>query len=446
MTNKVRAAIEKYDMLKNGSTVIIGLSGGADSTALADILLSLKDEFSLNLIAAHINHGIRGEEADRDEKFVENYCLKNNLPLKLLHADVPNEAKKTGESEEECGRRLRYAFFNSISDKATIATAHNLNDSVETFLINVTRGTGTKGLLGIPPKRDNIIRPLIECTRAEIEQYCKEKNLSFVSDSTNLSNEYTRNKIRHTVIPVLNEINPSFPEAMKRLFDILNDDNNALDNLSQELINKALTEKGYSAEVLNASPEAVKKRAVSFLINKHTGNFPEKKHIDLVCSILKTEGAVEITKGSFAFVKNSVLFFGNKQSEIEKWLKKIEDFNSYIVSPYGEYRIKQIAIKDLQNVQKPLLENAIDCDKIKGTVVLSSRLEGDKLSMHGRGNSKTLKKLFNEQKIPIENRNKIAVLHDDDGVLWVEGFGTDERAALTDKTKNIIIICGGNEK
>ena len=440
MTEKVRSTIKEYGMLKKGSTVIVGLSGGADSITLAHILLGLKDEYSLNLIAAHVNHGIRGEEADRDENFVKNFCRENNLCLEVLKANIPDECKKTGESEEECGRRIRYDFFNKIDGNALIATAHNLNDSIETFFINLSRGTGAKGLAGIPPKRGNIIRPLIFCSRDEIEKYCKENSLEFVTDSTNLSNEYTRNKIRNIVLPVFDDINPSFSAAMARLFENLDEDNRALSRLTAELIEKADVGGKYNANVLDGSLSALKKRAISYLCFAYTGKIPEKKHIDLISSLLLKSGAVEISNNAFAFIKDGFLYFGNNIKHSEKWSVKISDFGKSAVSPYKRYHFKQIAIKDLQNVQKGLLENSIDCDKIIGTVELRSRNDGDLFKQNGRGVTKTLKKLFNENKIPLENRNKIAVLSDENGVLWVEGFGAAEKAAVTDKTKNIFFI------
>jgi tRNA(Ile)-lysidine synthase len=150
MIAKIVSAIEKYNMLSYGQTVIVGLSGGADSVALTHALISLKEEYGIKLLAAHVNHCIRGEESDRDEKFVTGFCEKYGITLKTLRFNVPEESEKTGESEEECGRRIRYEFFNSIADEnSVIATAHNFNDSVETFFINLTRGTGLKGLCSI---------------------------------------------------------------------------------------------------------------------------------------------------------------------------------------------------------------------------------------------------------------------------------------------------------
>ncbi|MCR4924709.1 MAG: tRNA lysidine(34) synthetase TilS, partial [Clostridiales bacterium] len=169
---KALNTIKKYDLLEYGDTVILGVSGGADSMALAYFMNSLKEEYGLKLIIAHINHCIRGAEADSDEEFVKNQAEKLGIEFRSLRADVPSIAKLNSEGTEECGRRIRYEFFNSISGNAKIATAHNLNDKMETFFLNLARGTSLKGLCSIPVKRDNIIRPLIDCSRREIEEYC----------------------------------------------------------------------------------------------------------------------------------------------------------------------------------------------------------------------------------------------------------------------------------
>ena len=189
---KAKKAINEYRMLENVSTVVVGLSGGADSVCLLHVLYTLKDEYKLNLIASHVNHGIRGEEAENDALFSKNFAETLGADFKLLQVDCVKEAQENGETTEEAGRRLRYEFFNSLceDENTVIATAHNSNDNLETVVFNITRGSALSGAKGIPPKRDNIIRPLIFCSRAEIEGYCKENNLSFVTDSTNLSDDY----------------------------------------------------------------------------------------------------------------------------------------------------------------------------------------------------------------------------------------------------------------
>ena len=211
----VLSVIKKYNMLENCDRIVVGLSGGADSVCLLSVLNSLKAEYGFSLVAAHINHGIRGAEAQRDEESCKKLCESLDVPLEILHADIPTLSKQQGIGEEECGRIVRYDFFRSLAgERGKIATAHNLNDNAETLLLNLVRGAGSKGACGIPPVRDNIIRPLIETDRKSIEKYCEENELQYVTDSTNLECEYSRNKIRIKVLPTLCEINQNAVGAL----------------------------------------------------------------------------------------------------------------------------------------------------------------------------------------------------------------------------------------
>ena len=209
MNKKVTAFIEDNRLLENGDTVIVALSGGADSVTLLHILNSIKELYNLTLRAAHLNHGIRGEEADRDEDFVRKLCESMGVPLDVRREDIPAIAKESGKSEELCGREVRYAFFDALCEQygAKIATAHNRDDHAETVLWNLVRGAGLSGLCGIPVRRGGIIRPLLGCSRAQIEAYCAENQLAYVTDSTNLTAAYTRNRIRLEVMPILRQLN-----------------------------------------------------------------------------------------------------------------------------------------------------------------------------------------------------------------------------------------------
>ena len=203
--------IDEYGMIKKDDCITAALSGGADSVCLLIILKELSDKYSFTLDALHINHCIRGKESDRDEEFCRNLCKKYDIPLTVIRTDVPAAAAESKKSLEETARDIRYkAFEKHAGDKGKIATAHTVSDNAETVILNMARGTGLKGLCGIPPVRDNIIRPLIDVTRQQIEDYLKSMNQGFVTDSTNLSDDYTRNRIRHKIIPELLKINEGF--------------------------------------------------------------------------------------------------------------------------------------------------------------------------------------------------------------------------------------------
>ena len=202
LRDDVKNTIQRCSMIKSGDTVIAAVSGGADSVALLHVLYSLQDELSFSLAACHVNHNLRGAESDGDEMFVRRKCRMMDIPLYVANIKV-NEFRQKHDSLEECARRLRYGFFEDIGKNKLIATAHTASDNCETILINMVRGTALSGICGIPAKRDNIIRPLLYITREDVERYCRENELDYVTDSTNLSDDYTRNKIRHKIVPLL---------------------------------------------------------------------------------------------------------------------------------------------------------------------------------------------------------------------------------------------------
>ena len=268
MENKALKTVEKYNMLSYGDKIVIGLSGGADSSALFHFLVSLREKYGLTIIACHVNHMLRGAEADRDESFVRSLCESEGVEFKLLRVDVAAIAQRNKESTEKCGRDIRYAFFDEIASSCggKIATAHTASDNAETVLFNMTRGCGIKGLCGIPPVRDNIIRPLIEVTRSEIEEYCNRNGLKYVDDSTNFTREYTRNKLRLDVVKVLKEINPSFEATVSAMSDRMRIQAEHLDSIARSIMNDAYTDKGYKANLLYSADEAVFSEVIDRLL------------------------------------------------------------------------------------------------------------------------------------------------------------------------------------
>ena len=201
---KVLFAVKSHNMIKKGDKIVAALSGGADSVTLLHCLNSIKEELGFELSACHVNHNLRGEDSDKDQAFAQALCENMNIPLKVFSINVAKAMEKH-TSVEETARALRYKAFSEESERlgAKVATAHNSCDNTETVFLNLLRGTGLKGLCGIPPVRDYLIRPLILCTREEIEAYCDENSLRYVTDKTNFSTEYTRNKIRLELLPKL---------------------------------------------------------------------------------------------------------------------------------------------------------------------------------------------------------------------------------------------------
>ncbi|MBR4282288.1 MAG: tRNA lysidine(34) synthetase TilS, partial [Clostridia bacterium] len=257
-------------MLTPNSKVLVALSGGADSVLMLRLLCRYREDFGLNIRAAHLNHCLRGDESLRDENFVKSLCDELNIPLEIKRVDIHAECKKSGEGCEECGRRIRYEFFNSIIDSDTlIATAHNLDDKVETLIMNIIRGTTLNGICSISPKRDNIIRPLIEISKNDILSYCKEMGYAYVTDSSNLTDIYRRNQIRHNILPYFKETNPSFDRSVSRMFESVETDNEFLLSLSKENFEKCkIGENIYSVDALKNLHPAILNRVLVLASNE----------------------------------------------------------------------------------------------------------------------------------------------------------------------------------
>ncbi len=439
MIDKVKSTAEKYDMLREGTTVVVAVSGGSDSMVLLNILCSLKEEYGFNLCAAHVNHGIRGETAERDERFVSEKCRELGVELHIKRADVPAIAAEQGMGLEECGRNIRYEFFNSLGDDVVIATAHNLSDRAETFLFNFARGSALRGLCSIPPIRENIIRPLIDCTKEEILEFCEKNLIEYVTDETNADVRYSRNRIRHNIITELREINPSFEACARRCMDSLNEDERFLSSLADDEVENSAVDGGYDAKKLANLPLPVKKRAIVKIIELSKGVTVESKLLGAVCDLLEESGSVQINGGVTVRVRKGILDFPEKnENEIQPVF--LEETDAFAESEIRYEIINRQDANNLQNISNYGLEYRLDYDKIHGRVTIRSRAEGDKITLASRKCTKSLKKLFNELSIAPEKRNSVAVFADDDGVILVEGAGVDARVAVDKTTVKILKV------
>lgn len=438
MIDKVKATVKNGNLIPNGSTVTVALSGGSDSMALLYALNILKNDLGINLRAAHVNHCLRGNDADRDEEFVIRKCNEMNVPIDVLKVDVAKEAAESGESLEECGRRIRYSFFDSLGDDNIIATAHNLSDKIETFLFNFARGSSLRGLCSIPVKRNNIVRPLIDCTKSEIVDFCNNNNIEFVTDSSNSDVKYNRNRIRHNIIPELQKINSSFEQVAARCIFSVNEDEVYLSSLSEKIVNDAKCRNGYEASVLANAPVALRKRAIVKICESAAQVTPEQKFLPLISDLLLNGGSMQINGGVKIRVRKGILDFPSESADPEKTeVKNTAVFGNKLI----ETEIVNITeINNLQNISNHGLEFLVDCDKIIGRIFVRSRESGDKITLKSRNCTKTLKKIFNENSVLPEKRSEIAVFADDVGVVAVEGIGCDARVCISEKTINVLKI------
>ena len=430
MRCKALGTIRENGMLQRGH-VLVGVSGGADSVSLLHLLMSLRYAFGFSLEAAHVHHGLRGEEADRDERFVRELCDRWNVPLHVLHADVAAEAAKTGEGLEECGRRVRYAYFASLAE-GEIATAHTRDDNAETVLLHLMRGSGLRGLCGISPVRGNLIRPLLDCSRADVEAYCAEHGLSFVTDSSNESAAFARNRVRHEVLPAMRTINPAVSDALVRCAGALARDADYLDERTAELLTGAKRRFGYDAETLRKAHPALRSRAVEAILLSAMRAKPQAHHIEACARLLETGGAVQTERGTTVCVYGGLLFVRTPLRE--PWTAKIEGDTA--VLPFGRVEIQRLSAERLQKIHKDQLPNCLCCDTIASDVFFRSRREGDRMTRVGASGSKSMKKLMEEQGIPAPRRNDVPILTDGERILWAEGIGCDAQFALTPQSRS----------
>lgn len=421
MYRKVIETIEKFNMLRQGDSVVVGLSGGADSCALVHILSRLADKMDLNVMAVHVNHGIRGEEADRDEKAAEDFCGRLGVSFMAFHCDIPLESVKRGVGEEEAGRLVRYEKFRETAVKlgqAKIAVAHNMNDRAETFIINLCRGSGMKGLAGINPVSGDIIRPLIFCEREEIEKYCMENSIDYCTDSTNLLNEYTRNKIRNILLPWLNEnINSAAADNIASAAELLREEEDYLERLSADRYEKLTDSKGngfinLKAKGLSEENPVMRKRVLRTALRSIRPDMRDysRKHIEDAENILMGETGRQINLPGGVTVSKSygLLKFFSGTERKGSFCYDIAEGEKIFIKETGRYVLLSLnEEKNIKNAAKIYTKKA-DYDKIKGKIQLRTRQAGDFITI--KNGRKKIKDIFIDDKIPAEERDSFPLL------------------------------------
>lgn len=441
MSNPFLQAISEYDLIHHGDRITVALSGGADSVSLLHMLVELRKEYDLMITAAHVNHMMRGIESDGDELFCKNLCKKLGVELFVKRADVPKLAKEQKISSELCGRNVRYEFFEKLSQKlgSKVATAHTLSDCAETLIFNLARGTSLSGLCSIPPKRDFVIRPLILCTEEYIREYCAQNLLEYVTDSSNLTDDYTRNRIRHNVIPLLKEINPQFENAVKRLSDDAKDACSFIDSKAKIAIESSKTEFGWNVEKLMSLDRTVRSNAISQICKSQGVKSLENTHIRLIEDKLKNGGAVDLCGGYKAVVSQKIFrIIRSDDEQISDKELKLSDLQNGIYEFAGKkYSVKEINADD---ISKEELSTLVSIDVKNAGAVLRTRRAGDKFTFCGRNITKPLRKAMNELKIPAEARDKILVLAIDNTVLWCENIGASQQGMCSKDCKTAIKI------
>lgn len=401
MLNKLRKLLRQYDMIAPGDHVVCAVSGGADSVALLFGMYLLREKLGITLSAAHFNHRLRGEESDRDEQFVRDFCSRYDIPLSVGSAQVV--AGKKGL--EAAAREARYAFFATLPGK--IATAHTADDNAETVLMHLVRGTGLRGLGGISPVNGNIIRPMLTVTRQEVLAFLEEYCLSHVEDSSNKTDDFLRNRLRHRVMPFLKEENPRLAENLSQMAMELRQDAQALE----------LDGKLPSVGELREMDPALRSRKISRFLKENGVPEPERSHIRAVESLIFSEkpsartnlpGAVTVGRDY-----DRLVVLEQKTAPDEVTLLP----GDTLQLPQWGMMASYVPAQQIINTKEIFTVSA------SGPVVLRSRQAGDSIRLNA--GTCTLKKLFIDRKIPAHQRPYIPVLADGQGVLGVYGIGAN---------------------
>lgn len=443
---KIFETIKKFNMLKGTDTLVIGTSGGADSMAF---LHFAHNNFKMNLISAHVNHALRGEEADNDELLVKNFCMENGIEFCSKKIDLKNEAKRLKIGLEEAGRMVRYEFFNELVKKqgakernSKIVTAHTLSDNIETFLLNFTRGSGLNGLCGIPPTRNRIIRPLINVSREEIEEYCRINSIKFVIDYTNLCADYTRNKFRLKIIPKLKKINPSLNNVATCLFENLRADNSFLENIAQKIFLDCKKTAGYDINIIGGLADSIKNRVIFKIFSEVGCKNAGSKHIKLLKNMIKnSSGAITLPGKINLQIKNNILIkFTINRNKPTIWEYDFCDINM-LTEINKRFIIKKCAIREhLDDFDKNSKFGMLDLDKLPKNLKIRNKRPGDKFAPMNRNVNKNFKKFLNELKISIQNRHEIPVIAHKNEIIWAYKIGVSDKFKVDDSTKNVLII------
>ena len=482
--DKIYRYIEQNNMLSDCERVVVGLSGGADSVCLLMVLKGYieKKHLQTELCAVHVNHGIRQEAGD-DEEFARALCERMKVGFVAYHIDAVGLAKQLGMSVEEAGRKERYRIFNDECKgcNARIAVAHHMNDQAETVLMNLSRGTSLKGIGGIRPVRDNIIRPLLSVTRAEVEAVLKDFGQDYVTDATNLCNDYTRNSLRNVVIPYMTEkINAhtveniaNAAEELQKNFDFIEAE---ADKAYEKYVPVETTDKSDMVVLKLCGTEfaglheIIRKRVIYRAVYALTQTAKDiyKVHVNAVDElVVKPVGSsadicygLRAVKGydditiSRKNIDNEPENFSGIQGLTQAELERLKSGETVTITENiyyddnGTPELKQVQVKlELHsNYEKnrkyanSCYAKSFDYDKIQGKLCIRNRVDGDRIVVNRAGTWRKLKKEFIDRKVPADMRDRVLLVSDDSGVLWAVGVRRSEYALIDDNTRNVLEI------
>ena len=419
---------KKESLVENGDRIVVGFSGGPDSVFLVEMLLKLREKIDFDIVLVHVNHLLRGEEAQRDEDFSINYGKSKGLKVFARKINITSLGKEKGLSLEEAGREARYSFYKEVLEKSNsnkIALAHNKDDQIETFMFRLTRGTGLSGLEGIATKRDRYIRPISEIYKSEIVNYLDENNISYCIDSTNLENEFTRNSIRIDLIPFIEKrYNPKFKDKIFSLIEEIRDINIFIEKeIEQFSYNETI-----NIERILKFPKSIRGKILSKYLYKY-GLEVNRKKISLIESILEKGGSQEISLDSQYILKKEYNIL--KIQKINLIKNNIEEVTFTIPNKikYGDYIIEAEYVERGEQNKNCFYTNL----KLGDTLIVRGRKDGDKIIPTGMKGEKKLKEIFINEKIGKEKRDSIPLIVHNDNIVWIAGVRGNEKYNSTEK-------------
>ena len=462
MQKKMKSFIEEHHMLKKGDCVLAAVSGGADSICLLTVLLGLRQEWDLRLCAVHVEHGIRGEDSLQDARFVERFCESHQVPLEVFHCKAKDYAKAHKMTVEEGARDLRYGFFAKAAEgfgADKVAVAHNQDDWAETMLFHLFRGTGIRGLAGMEPKRDSLIRPLLCVERREIMEWLRAQELSWCEDSTNQEENYTRNRIRHTILSCAREqINEGAVRHMIRTAEELSEIERFLEEADGKAFRLCVREEEREyfifEEAFRRLQPLLRKRLIRRCLAGLGGGLKDldRRHIELVEELFekRTGSRLSLPGGRTGIREYGGVSLRWEEPETER--QEMEELPAVEIP--GTCGVGDVRwFFSLENAQKDQIipEKAytkwFDYDKIENYPVIRRRMSGDYLEINREHGHKKLKDYLIDAKVPAEERDRLLLLADGSHIIWIPGMRISEYYKVTEDTRQIlkVQIYGGKE-
>ena len=440
MRKKARDTILQFHMFPEKSHIVVGLSGGADSVALLHALSCMKKEYDWDITAVHIHHGLRGEEADQDALFAVDLCRKLGTPCIVRRYDVKAEAAARKLGEEETGRLLRYEVFREIAgENGYVAVAHHRQDQAETVLMRLCRGTGLKGLGGMSPVRGNICRPLLFCSREEIEAYCRENELKWREDTTNQEDRYTRNKLRLKVLPVLEEVNPRAVAHIAETAELLSLEEDFLEQqaaVCYENVKLAGAEVTLHRQKLLELHPAMRKRVLRKAMAEFVQTDVSQVQIEALEDLLEKETGKsrDFLEGIHAENRYDALVLSVKKEKMEGYQYALSAGETIAIPEAGIS--VQVWVSEERETDKDT--KCFDHDKIKGELSCRTRKTGDFIAM--KTGRKKIKDLFIDEKVPRTERETLPLITVGEEVLWAVGLRVSEAHKPDENTEKYLCI------